>query len=339
MNIFLKAYTAINLGDDLFIREICNRYKKHLFHLVAKKQYIDIFKNIPNIIVHECNIKSDEHQLSLEINSKCDIFVYIGGSIFIEPETNFEQRLDSLVELIQCNKNFYIIGANFGPYKTKEYYEYIKNKVIANSKGVCFRDKYSYTLFKDMDNVYYAPDVIFGLKIKPELPKKEIGISVIHHLDRKNLKQNYSKYLIKMQEIVEYFQLNQYTVNLFSFCNYEKDLEAIQKYLDFPDVNIIEYNGNIDTYLAKLNEQEYIIATRFHATILGLTLNKKVLPICYSEKTVNAIKDLNANLVYYTFEDIDKLDVKDIINIKNNYNLNKQKKQSKKQFQFLDKII
>lgn len=339
MNIFLKAYTSVNLGDDLFIREICNRYQKHTFHLVAKKQYKDIFKNIKNITIHECNIKSDEHRLSLKVNFDCDIFVYIGGSIFIEPESNFEKRLGELVELINCNNNFYIVGANFGPYKTQKYYDYVKDKIIANAKGVCFRDRYSYNLFKDMPNVSYAPDVIFSLKAETHPPEKQIGISVIHHLDRKAIKENYNSYLKKLREIIEYFQNNKYIVNLFSFCEYEKDLEAIKEHLDFPGVNIVEYSGNIDECLTRLNEQEYIIATRFHATILGLVLGKKVLPICYSEKMINVIEDLEFPITYYTFENIDKLNVNTIESITNNYNINNQREDSEKQFQFLDKIL
>ncbi len=338
MNIFLKAYTAINFGDDLFIKQICSRYKNHTFHLVANKKYKEIFKEIQNISIHECDSKNNIHRLSLKINSNCDIFVYIGGSIFIQPEGEFESKLKELSELIDSNNNFYIIGSNFGPYTSRAYYDSVKNKILSRAKGISFRDSYSYSLFKNMENVVYAPDIIFGLNKKKGPSKKEIGISIIHHLNRQSIIKNYESYINKIREIIEFFRKRKYIVNLFSFCECEKDLVAIKEYFNYENINIIEYNGDIDKFLNELNAQEYIVATRFHATILGLVLNKKILPICYSEKTVNMLKDIEEPITYYTIDNIESLEVRDIEKI-SEYNVEKQIKNSEIQFCFLDKIL
>lgn len=55
--IFLYAYDRINLGDDLFIRTICNRYPNVKFYLWSKKYNEKVFDDVKNLKVLDKNSK------------------------------------------------------------------------------------------------------------------------------------------------------------------------------------------------------------------------------------------------------------------------------------------
>ena len=75
--ILLNAYLANNLGDDLFIRIICDRFKNITFYIVESDPYTDIFKTISNIRI--CSPKDI-------LKNKFDLEIMIGGSLFMQPK-------------------------------------------------------------------------------------------------------------------------------------------------------------------------------------------------------------------------------------------------------------
>ena len=93
---------------------------------------------------------------------------------------------------------------------------------------------------------------------------------------------------------------NGYTLTLSSFCKEEGDEEAIARLRakmgiedTDPRVKNVFYNGkNEDEVLAAMASAEGIIATRFHAAILGLVAKRPVLPIVYSDKTLHVLEDI-----------------------------------------------
>ena len=93
------AYKRQNLGDDLFIKILCERYPNTQFVLYAPNVYKDIFKDNKNL-----EICSSEDKLNRVINfiarkfgvnnyvdrklvENSDGGVYIGGSLFIQGES------------------------------------------------------------------------------------------------------------------------------------------------------------------------------------------------------------------------------------------------------------
>ncbi len=333
-NIYIKAYTRINLGDDLFIHIICSRYPECKFYLKSKDEYTNVFEQIPNLIIVDDVAKIE-----------FDAIVYIGGSIFIENSKASIGRVYELKkEIIRENIPTYIIGANFGPYMTEEYRSVVKNEIISNVENITFRDKYSYNLFKDMPNVSYAPDVVFSLHTSKEIKatKKEIGISVIHHLEREKIKNNYYEYLDKLEEIIKYYISIGYEIRLLSFCEYEKDMVTIQELLDRMEecdktkVNISNYTGNVDEILKQISGLDILVATRFHSMILGFAYEIPVIPICYSGKMKNVLVDIG----------FDKNEICDFESL-NSINYKKQKKAfgridfnlANNQFKYLDKFV
>lgn len=102
------------------------------------------------------------------MEKRCDAIVYIGGSIFIEYD-NWKQIL-TWWDYEALNRKFYILGANFGPYKTEEY----RNKLASifnNVQDICFRDKYSYNLFSDVKRLDMLLIFCLITNVKPQKQK------------------------------------------------------------------------------------------------------------------------------------------------------------------------
>jgi len=305
--IYIKAYTKLNVGDDLFVFILCTRYPNVQFFIKDAGVYTKSFKNI-----HNLNVMQNTENIHF------DAIVYIGGSIFMENSPiSVEKLLNLKEEIIKVNIPTYIIGANFGPYISSEYFYSAKNNLFPHLKSVTFRDKYSCDLFKDMKHIHYAPDVVFSMDIGHIKRKKtrEIGISLIHHLERANLKPHYNNYISKLLEICRYYIKLNYKIRLFSFCEYEKDMVAINDLLkrmnkyELQHIIISNYTGNLEEMINKIANLNLFITSRFHSMVLGLKFNIPIIPICYNQKCTNVLNDIGfpkSNI--YTFEDIKRLD-------------------------------
>ena len=165
MKVFLIAYYKGNFGDDLFVREILERYPKVQFYsYVGKEEYAKPFEKYQNI--HFIFEKMNISEIDMAPYDAC---LYIGGSIFVENLPQSKKRLENYRDFaINCKKEgkpYFYMSSNFGPYETNEYYE-IARDLFSNCEDVCFRDKYSANLFKDLETVRYAPDVVFSLNYK-----------------------------------------------------------------------------------------------------------------------------------------------------------------------------
>lgn len=321
--IFLYAYDKVNLGDDLFVYTICKRYPKVQFYLWSKKYNKKTFQGVKNLKVIDqdskfLNLLKKLHpslysRYKCKMEEKCNAVVYIGGSIFIEYD-NWEQILNWW-DYEAHNRKFYVLGANFGPYKTEAYRNKLAD-ILANVEDVCFRDKYSFDLFKNVDKVRYAPDILFNYDFPNITNKKQIFISVIDCASRNSgldkLSGNEEKYINLISQYIKRYAENGCTIILSSFCKIEKDEEMVAKIINQLSVevqnrvSIINYDGT-NTYklTTAIAESELVIASRFHGAVLGFAANKPVLPVVYSDKTINILKDLSFE---GKFIDIRKID-------------------------------
>lgn len=297
MNIYLMAYARNNLGDDLFTRMLISKYPNVNFDIdIEDIKYSESLKNIKNITVN--NRKRDFNNIDIE---KYSAIVYIGGSIFME-NRNGMQKLEELNKFIKNAKNknvpFFYISSNFGPYITNKYLELAKD-TFSYCEDVCFRDRYSYNLFRNITTARYAPDLILSYNIsdnKVEMQKDTVGISVIDLKARDNIKDFESGYLEMLKNNIEDYQSFGKKVYLFSFCKYEGDEDTIDKVLNIvnnkENIEIVKYNGNIEAFLNIYSKMEYMLSTRFHSMILSARLKQKVLVLSYSDKIDNVIEDM-----------------------------------------------
>lgn len=358
-NVMIYAYTNYNFGDDLFIKILCDRYPNCVFKLYTYSKYREVFKKNKNLhiysnsnvifkIINRIGNKFEKPNLSENIIAKnCDLCIYIGGSLFIQGKDNWIDNYKYLKSRKIKNVPFYLVGANFGPYKDLEYYEKFKS-LFETYDDVCFREAYSYNIFKDLKNVRKASDIVFSYNIlHKKKSQKSISISVIN-LDNRSILKKYKKQYIKMiEEICIYYIDKYYSVNLVSFCEKEGDEIAINEIYN----SLKKYQNNIKKFFYKndikkiidvFSKSEIIIASRFHAMIMGWVLDKKVMPIVYDEKMQNVINDLHFSGYYVRIDQIDNFDIDECSNSISYISKNKlkfAKKDAIKQFEKLDKIL
>ncbi|RDU37122.1 hypothetical protein DRW41_10590 [Neobacillus piezotolerans] len=357
--VMVYAYTTFNLGDDLFIKILCQRYPNTNFVLYAPRDYKLLFKDVNNLTIFP-NDSLMVRGINFAVNAvcrsdffvrkviakSCDIGVFIGGSLFIQGE-NWREGLKNIKNMRIENKPFFLLGANFGPYKEKDYFLEYK-AVFEEFTDICFREKHSYKMFDQLSNVRMGDDIIFQLK-REETEKQDnnILISVIKPSVRKYLANYDEIYYKKVKDIAVYFIEKGYRVTLMSFCELEGDNEAVKTVM-----NLIPktYLKNITTFLYKLDIEKalkvianssFIVATRFHSMILGWIYKKPVYPIVYSEKMTNVMKDIGFKGLFTDFENIYSLEPKQVFeSMKTNLiDVSNQVINSERHFEKLDKYL
>lgn len=356
--VFLYAYDQINLGDDLFVHTIVNRYPDVKFYLWSNNLNKTTFSRLKNLTAVDSDstwirfLRKIRSSFAARYKSRkekvCTAVVYIGGSLFIEYE-NWKQ-INSWWEYESLNRNFYVIGANFGPYHTAAYRDSFA-KIFSNMRDVCLRDRYSQALFSDVETVRYAPDILFAYPIQEkQLDEKQVFVSVVDCTSKdegdNKLADYQQSYIYSMVNVLKGFIGKGYKIILSSFCKAEGDeaaVELIRAMLSTDMVEVVNYNGiNAPAILDKISESSFVIATRFHAAILGFAAGKPVLPVVYSDKTSHVLEDIYFAGQYLDIRKSKQIDIDSLLMNKNNQKLSeidKIKKQSEIHFMKLDQIL
>lgn len=357
--IMVYAYTNMNLGDDLFIKILCERYPDTQFLIQGNKSE-NAFKDIKNIKFYNVEylsiriinkilrtLKLDKFQIlrfkEKNLLKKCDGAVYIGGSIFME-DNNWRENFKLLEARVNEIKPMYILGCNFGPFTTEEYY-YKHMEIFRKCKDICFRDEFSYDLFKKLENTRRADDIVYTLNWEKNKQRSGIAISVIDLENRKDLKKYKYDYINKIKQICKQYIKKGEKITLISFCENEGDNNAINDisksmYETYGvKVDIFKYDGNIDDAINFLNENRLIIGTRFHSMIIGFLLNIPVFPIIYSNKMFEVLKDMEFQGNSVRIENIKDITTEYITSNLYVPDISKQKESAKEQFKTLDKFL
>ncbi len=321
-HVAIHAYPFGNVGDDLFILTLCERYPHVQFHLALQMEYANAFHDVPNLTLHTIDSWRSRIRTWIQKDSpfprhtwqKIDATVYIGGSLFME-QFGWEKSFIQMKLMQQTGKPFFIIGANFGPYRSTTFFETYE-EFFKHVTSISFRDDFSYELFAHLENVRYAPDVIFNarkdLAVEHHPTEKNMLISVIYPSVRKQLMNNDQRYFSHIARLVEDAVKRQYTVTLSAFCPYEKDDEAAAEIIKrVPEemrkhVYTHVYDGDIEAVYDQFQQASIVVATRFHAMILGWIFQKNVFPITYSEKMEHVLEDIAYDGDYQPIERVNK---------------------------------
>ena len=358
VNVLLHGIHTINLGDDLFFRIILERYPKSRFIMYAPEIYKRILSDYGNCLVLSDSDESVRKLLQLSkilhlprvlliylyifIKYRIDIFLIVGGSLFIEGKSHIPSlvnRMRIFTKLLRIR--ICVIGSNFGPCYTQEF----KNKVIktiSHLDDICFRDLPSYELFSKCSNVRWANDIVMHHRPSTNVRKEHRICVNIRSVDNwPSLKPYKKEYLEKVKSIIERYQKSGYMITLLSFCEKYGDNEITNELYQMLEnkngCEVMYYNGNIDDCLCLISSAEIVVATRFHAIILGLFYNASVIPISYSVKSENMLKTLGLWKDIYDFKIFSKSKFEDILeNIICTFELDTN---NNRQFEYIDNIL
>lgn len=364
--VIIYAYTKFNVGDDLLIQTLCLRYPEVQFMLYAPKGYKELLSENKNLHVYESSswiskflnlsgrIFSIRNLFERILASRCCACVLITGSLFIQTS----QRWDDYVEYFRSKRvgkqPFFLLSANFGPY-WDEGFRRDFGVLFSEYSDVCFRETYSMRLFSDLPNVRCAPDAVFcNTKINniaslERASRKSVAISLINLEDRPRLRKYEYSYLSALRHLCCEFLTKGYEINIISFCESEGDNYAARKLIDqlpaIPNredrVELLSYKNDLNTVLQRFEDAEFVIATRFHAMIVGWMLRKKVLPICYSGKMEHVLDDISYDGPVAKVWELDSEDVLTRLcdDITSPFPISSVQKDAERQFSKLDKFL
>lgn len=344
--IHIRAYCGTNLGDDLFILQLVRRYPMHRFFLYAVPPYDAAFRKEPNLVLPTFGsrvVRKLSRMLHLPRKEKfdgqgVDISVTIGGSILWE---------NADISFGSPDIPRYLIGPNCESDYSEEFYKKLRD-ALSGVSHCCFRDQYSYGLFQELPNVSCAPDVLFGWDSGlTACPGKGIGISVISPAGRGCLSRHQDAYYSAIAELCNLCEEADIPVKLLGFCEAEGDGAAISQIRqklsnpDYPDYCI--YNGDVGAFLEIMNRCESIVATRFHAMILGWGLGKNVFPVIYNRKQTQVLEDVAFSGARWNLLDGQKLSGKELLEAvcsdSGRMDVTSLRRESEKQFAALDREL
>lgn len=360
--IFVDIYLAFNLGDDLFLDVLANQYPTAEFTVNYLGRYYDEFlsryRNVSRRKYTLLDKIGQRFKMSNTITNydqiaeEHDALVFIGGSIFREEDYHYslyQDRMKIVKKFKKRDKPVFILGANFGPFETEDFFNEYK-AFFKLCDDVCFRDLYSYELFKDLPQVRYAPDIVFQMNVDEykAIPSKErIGFSIIDVRHKYGLSKYYEGYINSTVKSIELLVGKGYNCYLLSFCEEEGDLELINTITShlpseiLKSVSIYDYKGNLREAIGLIATFKLFIAARFHANILALLLGIGVMPIIYSKKTTNMLKDINLDGILINMEELHLQYNEHTISksINNKTNLEYISKNAENQFRELNKFL
>lgn len=360
--IFVDIYLAYNLGDDLFLDILSKKYPETEFTVnYVGNDYDRFIKKYGNVkrrkytlydkVLQRFKIK-DILTNYKELAKNHDAMIFIGGSIFRDEsyhESLYKDRMNMVDEFRTLNKPVFILGSNFGPYTRTSFLEDYK-KLYAKCEDVCFRDTYSYNLFKDMNNVRCKPDIVFQLdldRFKNNDKKNIIGFSIIDVNHKNGLRKYEKEYIDCTIKSIKLLVSKGYRCCLMSFCEKEGDLKCINNIINMLDneimknVDLYEYRGDLEESFELISKFKLFIAARFHANIIAQLLNVPVLPVIYSNKTLNMLKDINLDSIMVSMDNLNMLYNEEILekSFTNIANLTDIKNDAKLQFKKLSLFI
>lgn len=302
--ILIYGYTRVNFGDDLFFKILVERYPDIDFYMLSEYDYTPIIccKNFHSLRRNRVNRIFASHIPYQFYLHRFDAVVCIGGSIFMEVGTSGRNRFTRF--LLKYKRKFpkvpiYIVGSNYGPERTPMFREAVKN-LFSLAESVSLRDTFSYNIFKDNPRVECVPDVIFQLDVAPKGENRDevVGFSLIDLSPRALLREYAEPYEKFILHHVKKALAENKRVRLLSFCTFEGDKYACENIVAKLDkeqqdrVEIVAYEGDIETFLESLRTVDLLYASRFHAAILGISMQIPTIPVVYSDKTLNVLQDL-----------------------------------------------
>jgi len=319
MNVLLDVFIDLNLGDDVFLETLLNRYKNVNFYCFDNKKWekeemgYDKYKNLFFLPISFSLIKSDSF----------DAYIIMGGDMFPQ-NGDFVLRKFICKSFSDAKKPIYIIGCNL----YKNYSEDIQKDILyifSKSSYAAVRDACTYRFLKTRlknNRIVYSGDIAFSNHNLEGITKNGniLGISVRRKNDLGE--DEYRKYCAWFARLAEHYikQNEDNKLRFFAFSNgITKDIVVIhdiysQMVANPERVEIVDYCGNINETLRMYSECNHYITTRFHGLIFALGYQGKFIPFEYEEKCVNLLDDIEYSGIRINYDSLDQGSIAVVVN-------------------------
>lgn len=313
----VMGYWRKNLGDDLMLEAFQQLVPDTELILFVDQPFVKAYqKTNLKVIGYNQWTKLINHILLslglpglfflLFVNKKRDFYL-VGGSVFAQHH-RWKHQYHSLRYAIDHSARSYIVGSNFGPYTTDDFFSRYE-ALFERTNRMSFRDHHSISQFSGKSNVEYLPDIVLSLALETKVkPGSMVLVNVIDLESRPaltHLKQSYDE---KMTTLIGSLVGQGRKVCLFSFCAYEKDDVAAKRiHASLPrqvQQHVTVYNhSNTMESLRLINEASLIIASRFHAMILAIKAQIPFFILSYNEKIDHVVQDFGYQEYSMTIEE------------------------------------
>ncbi|AVK62246.1 hypothetical protein C5Z25_10885 [Lactobacillus sp. CBA3605] len=323
--ILVKCYLKNNLGDDLFLLILAQRYPDTNFEVFVDPEFKKAYNNISNVKVITKGIFFRAINRFTKIFLKGGIYsllsyryhaiVEIGGSIF--PERPEHSGVDLERKYLASKfEHYFVIGSNFGPFHSNDFFESYHD-FFNQIEGSVFRDKKTFSLFSDLGNVEYAPDVVFTMKPVENIithmvlsKRKYVAVSVIDlSMTDASRDEGLSSLALEYEAVVKQALMKlivqKYAIKFVPFSNNQNDFVISKKIATqvksvFPeaDIEILNTTDNMKK-VECIKNSSLLISTRYHSMILGWLFGIKQWVLSYSDKTEQVVQDIFKEQ-YYT---------------------------------------
>ena len=283
-----------NFGDEAILSVIVNKLKEHNHRITVissnPKYTMSKFKHI------RC-VHTFKFQDIIGAIAKSDYLISGGGSL-LQDITSFKSLIYYLLIIFIATilgKKVIIFAQGIGPIKNP-IGKFITKYLLRTCTYVSVRDKKSQDLLKSWGiNSDLLCDPVFSYSVEKtdKLPKVAIQL--------RNFTTMNEDFIDRLAQIVSK-EFNDKEIEIYSFQK-EIDLEVCQKFLKSlnllnPDIKTHLYSELTDQQIIeKLAKCEYMIAMRFHALIIGLLSNTKLLAINYDIKVEKLASEFNIPMI------------------------------------------
>lgn len=323
MKVFVSGYWNQNLGDDLFLFLLCQRYPHDDFYTIAGKNAFSSLQKINNLhrvqlsLTTKVTYRIQEklghrdgmtllQKRQIQEASKCDLYCELGGSLFIEPPKGMDSQYQMRQAIAKSGQPYLVIGSNFGPYY-HDYQLYNYQHLFSKINAIWLRDRYSTNLFSGLLNISYAPDLAFSLNTH-ECYQDDQGYVLISVIDVKErfgmaVGHQYQHFLLYL---IKHFIMQKQKVILMSFCANEGDLRMANdlERLANSDLLTVANHTDLSKSLHLISGAHQVIATRYHAMILSWIFRKPTFVLTYSKKMERVIQDIYPDQSYRSIKQL-----------------------------------
>lgn len=318
--VFVDFYDYRNVGDDLLFATLARRYPHVPFDYIGDKTDGATFAGLPNVrrlsripyvdgVLRRLRLPVRVNDLRRRLRvRRSPLVVRLGGSLYMERgDWRRNAALDG--DLVRGGTPAFFLNGNFGPWETAEFLATYE-RIFSLARDVTVRDSASLEQLRAVGTVRLAPDMLFCVPPAPASQTRQgVVVSLIDLSDRAGLSAWTDGYESAMADLVVDLVARGEAVTLVSFCPLEGDEAAISRVLArIPEasrgsVSTHLYDGDLDAVLGVLRRAGTIVATRFHAMVLGVAFGARVCCVEYSDKLSNALRDLDATSLGWTLPD------------------------------------